>query len=89
MTSSVNIAELKAKLSQYLRQVRSGGEVVVMDRDRPVARLLPYVEPSRKPKLNIRKAARPVRAIESLQLPPIKRLKRDVVELLLEERAKR
>ena len=38
----VGIAELKARLSEYLRKVRSGRSVVVMDRDTPVARLVPH-----------------------------------------------
>lgn len=33
--------ELKNNLSRYLEQVRAGGEVVVTDRGRPVARLVP------------------------------------------------
>ncbi|RPJ81831.1 MAG: hypothetical protein EHM13_09860 [Acidobacteria bacterium] len=36
-------AELKNNLSRYLSYVRAGGEVVVLDRDTPVARLLPFV----------------------------------------------
>ncbi|OFX25886.1 MAG: hypothetical protein A2V77_09695 [Anaeromyxobacter sp. RBG_16_69_14] len=35
-------SRLKAKLGQYMRAVRSGKEVVVTDRDQPVARLVPY-----------------------------------------------
>lgn len=37
--SSVSISDLKAKLSRYLREVRRGGEVQVLDRGVPVARL--------------------------------------------------
>jgi prevent-host-death family protein len=36
----VSIGRLKARLSQYLRQVRAGESVVVTDRGRPVARLM-------------------------------------------------
>ncbi|MBK5295687.1 MAG: type II toxin-antitoxin system prevent-host-death family antitoxin [Vicinamibacteria bacterium] len=39
------IAELKNSLSRYLDHVREGGQVLVMDRDRPVARIVP-VEPA-------------------------------------------
>lgn len=39
------IAELKNSLSRYLDHVRDGGQVLVMDRDRPVARIVP-VEPT-------------------------------------------
>ena len=38
---SVNIAELKNNLSHYLRQVREGNEIVVRDRDRVIARIVP------------------------------------------------
>ena len=39
------IAALKASLSQYLDAVRRGEEVVVTDRGRPVARILPVEGP--------------------------------------------
>jgi prevent-host-death family protein len=35
------VAELKARLSHYLDRVRAGQEVVVTDRGRPVAKLIP------------------------------------------------
>lgn len=38
---TVNIGELKNQLSAYLQYVRSGEEVVVKDRNTPVARILP------------------------------------------------
>lgn len=38
---SVSVSELKAHLSKYLREIRRGGEVQVMDRGVPVARLAP------------------------------------------------
>lgn len=38
------IAELKNQLSRYLEHVRSGGSVLVLDRDRPVARIVPLHE---------------------------------------------
>ena len=38
-----NIATLKASLSELLAGVRAGEEVVVTDRGRPVARIVPYV----------------------------------------------
>jgi prevent-host-death family protein len=34
--------QFKAKLGQYMRAVRAGNEVVVTDRDQPVARLIPF-----------------------------------------------
>jgi antitoxin (DNA-binding transcriptional repressor) of toxin-antitoxin stability system len=35
------IGELRDSLSRYIDQVREGSEVLVLDRDRPVARLVP------------------------------------------------
>lgn len=39
--TTVSVTELKAKLSAYLREVRRGGEVQILDRGEPVARLVP------------------------------------------------
>jgi prevent-host-death family protein len=39
---TVKIGALKNQLSAYLRHVRNGEEVVVLDRDKPVARILPF-----------------------------------------------
>ena len=42
MPRSVNIADLKNRLSAYLRQVRSSGEeIIIRDRNLPVAKLVP------------------------------------------------
>jgi prevent-host-death family protein len=40
---AVNIAELKARLSSYLQRVRSGEEIVIRDRNLPVAKLVPLL----------------------------------------------
>ncbi len=40
--NSVNIADLKNNLSRYLARVREGAELTVLDRDTPVARILPF-----------------------------------------------
>jgi len=42
---TVKISELKANLSAHLRLVSSGEEVLVCDRNRPVARIVPVVQP--------------------------------------------
>ena len=61
--SDVRIADLKARLSEHLRTVRNGGTVTVLDRDTPVARIIPFVAPA----LEIRKAKRRLR---DLKPPP-------------------
>ena len=38
---SVNIADLKNNLSRYLDEVRRGSEVLVKDRNKPIARIVP------------------------------------------------
>src|SRR5262245_56424930 len=38
---TVNIAELKNRLSLYLNEVRAGHEVLVRDRNTPIARIVP------------------------------------------------
>jgi prevent-host-death family protein len=38
---TVNIAELKNRLSSYIQEVRAGEEIVVRDRNLPVAKLVP------------------------------------------------
>jgi prevent-host-death family protein len=39
---SVNVAELKNRLSKYLRFAKGGEEVVIRDRNLPVAKLVPF-----------------------------------------------
>ncbi len=39
---TVNIGELKNQLSGYLQYVKNGEEIVVRDRNVPVARILPF-----------------------------------------------
>ena len=40
---SVNITELKNRLSEYLNDVKAGEEILVRDRNQPVARIVPLV----------------------------------------------
>jgi len=41
---AVNIAELKDRLSFYLNKVRAGHEVLVRDRNTPIARIVPITQ---------------------------------------------
>ncbi|MBW2525762.1 MAG: type II toxin-antitoxin system prevent-host-death family antitoxin [Deltaproteobacteria bacterium] len=56
----MSISELKANLSRYVRRVRRGGEVQIVHRGVPVARLVGIDRPSRA-----QDAARRERLIES------------------------
>ena len=40
---SVNVAELKNRLSKYLTFAKGGEEVVIRDRNLPVAKLVPFI----------------------------------------------
>ena len=74
------MATLKAHLSEHLRRVRRGETITVMDRETPIARIVPYEE---GPPLIIRPAAR---RLHDIPLPrPIKRPV-DSLAALLEER---
>jgi prevent-host-death family protein len=39
------VSELKARLSEYLNQVKAGMEVLITDRGKPIARLVPILRP--------------------------------------------
>lgn len=43
---SVGVRELKANLSEYLARAAGGEQIVVTDRNRPIARIVAYTEPS-------------------------------------------
>jgi prevent-host-death family protein len=43
---SVGVRELKANLSEYLARAERGEEVIVTDRNRPIARLVAYANSS-------------------------------------------
>ncbi|MGD0758705.1 MAG: type II toxin-antitoxin system prevent-host-death family antitoxin [Candidatus Sulfotelmatobacter sp.] len=51
---TVNISDLKARLSAHIQLVRDGEEVLVCDRNKPVARIVPCLlddQPERERKL--------------------------------------
>ncbi|MGH9327289.1 MAG: type II toxin-antitoxin system Phd/YefM family antitoxin [Terriglobia bacterium] len=79
----VGIAELKSRLSEYLRAVRRGETISVLDRETPVAQIVPVRERS---SLRVRKPAAGKPHPNRVPLPKPARLKVDVVKLLLEER---
>ncbi len=79
----VRIAELKARLSEYLRAVRGGETIAVLDRDTPVAQIVPVRDRSA---LRTRKPAPGTPSPNRIPLPKPSKLNVDVVQLLLEER---
>jgi prevent-host-death family protein len=83
MRSKVGIADLKAHLSQHLRRVRGGGTITVVDRDTPVAQIVPYDATAA---LEIRRATRKP---AELRLPPPLAKETDSLRVLLRDRASR
>ncbi len=78
---TVKVAELKARLSEYLRAVRRGHPVTVCDRDTPIARLVPYTTTGEA--LAVRQ---PIRALHDVPMPPPLGRPVDSLAVLLEER---
>jgi len=83
MKAVVGIAELKARLSEHLRAVRKGRTLTVLDRDTPVARIVPYVaEP-----VEVRRATRRLRDLPPPPPPPA--APTDSLAVLLDDRRRR
>jgi prevent-host-death family protein len=81
---TVTVAELKARLSHYLREVREGRSFTVLSRDIPVATLGPY-EPPESDDLEIIEPTEDPALWGQTDLPPLDR-SIDVVALLREDR---
>jgi prevent-host-death family protein len=79
----VKIADLKSRLSEYLRAVRRGDTITVLDRQTPVAQILPVQQEG---VLHIHEPAPGAPTPNRIPQPKPLNLKVDIVELLLEER---
>jgi prevent-host-death family protein len=79
---AVGIADLKARLSEHLRAVRRGRTLTVLDRDTPVARIVPYATDP----IEVRRATRRLR---DLELPPPPSRPTDSLTVLLDDRRRR
>ncbi len=77
---SVGIADLKAHLSELLREVRRGRKFTLLDRKTPVASLVPYTKASEP--LPVRHAQGLLRDVRLL--PPVRGV--ESLAALLEER---
>jgi prevent-host-death family protein len=84
---TVTVAELKAKLSHYLREVREGRSFTVLSRDIPVATLGPF-EPPEADDLEIIEPTEDPALWGQVDLPPLI-LSRDILEYLAEVREDR
>ncbi len=80
---TARIADLKAHLSEYLRSVRRGEVITVLDRETPVVRIVPHRENEHL--LTVRSKI-PGTTLKTLRLPPPLTVDVDAVVLLLEDR---
>lgn len=87
----VNVGTLKAQLSAHLRLVKNGDEVLVCERNKPVARIIPYVSSDwteHEQRLIAEGALVPPRSRQSkaVSLPrPVGNVSREVMERIWEE----
>lgn len=81
--SKVGIADLKAHLSEHLRKVRGGRTLTVVDRNTPVAKIVPVES---EPPLDVRRATRKPSELR-IPRPPARPI--DSLAVLLQDRAKR
>jgi antitoxin (DNA-binding transcriptional repressor) of toxin-antitoxin stability system len=82
--NTIRIADLKAHLSAHLRNVRQGRSLTVLDRDTPIARLVPF-----RPQTEMLIIRRPLvgsTGLHGVPLPPPLPGRVDVIALLREER---
>ncbi|MBI2605818.1 MAG: type II toxin-antitoxin system prevent-host-death family antitoxin [Deltaproteobacteria bacterium] len=85
---SVKIAQFKAELGKYLRFVRRGEEVVVMDRSTPIARVLP-LETKGEGGLEIEEPLEASKSVFEISLDPVRGVKTNSLKFLMEERGNR
>lgn len=82
MKKGVGIADLKARLSAHLGDVRRGRTVTVLDRGTPVARIVPIGADTLEVRLATRKPS-------DLKWPPRPARRTDSLADLLEDRRRR
>lgn len=83
---SVKIAELKSQLSRHLRDVQKGETLVVLDRETPIARVIPI---DAGDDIAITPPVSNAIPLAQVKMPTCPRIDIDVVELLLADRRSR
>jgi len=80
----VRIADLKSRLSEYLRNVRRGNSITVLDRETPFAKIGPYGEKGLF--LSVRAPLQGAPKLRNIPLPPPLKLRKHILHRLFEER---
>lgn len=98
---AVNVAELKNRLSHYLRMVKDGEEIVIRDRGNPIAKItrirsedheasdLALIAAGKMREAKVKMTPESLAAIFAMRgdLPPNPEFGKRVLEAILEERA--
>ena len=85
----VGIRDLKARLSEYIRQVRSGQTVVITDHGRVVGRILPAEQPLEERLRSLQEAgllAWSGQTLEPIEPPAVNRSEHTLADLIVEMR---
>ena len=82
----MTISALKSHLSEHLRRAEAGEVIEVLDRARPIAKVVPFTREDGE--LEVVPAARPFASVRSIRLPPLV-LSVSSLEALREERGSR
>jgi antitoxin (DNA-binding transcriptional repressor) of toxin-antitoxin stability system len=82
--NGVRIADLKSRLSEHLRKVRGGSSLTILDRDTPIARIVPWKAGNGS--LKVRAPLPGAPKLQHVPLPPPILLRGDIVKLLMEDR---
>jgi prevent-host-death family protein len=89
----VNIADLKNNLSKYLNEVRQGEELLVKDRKKPIARIVPLETIDEEAELSeliaeglVIPPRKPGKLPESFWKEPLPEADIDVIALIREDR---
>jgi prevent-host-death family protein len=81
-----NISKIKAELSKYIKYAKAGEEVVIMDRDQPVARI---VGVRAEAAIQIREASTDLKALLAVADKRAFDEKSDILDVLLRDREDR
>src|SRR5690349_3994063 len=88
MKGNVGIAELKAHLSEYVRAAQKGKEIIIKDRDTPIAKLVPIE--TRKLPFRVIPATRPCHSINDFKgFRPSGLTSEDIERIIQENKADR
>jgi prevent-host-death family protein len=82
--NTLKIADLKSQLSEYLRKVRAGRSMTILDRDHPIAHLVPIKKTGAS--LTVRPFLASAPKLQRVPLPPPLRLRKDILAFLNKKR---